>query len=571
MKNSAADIPILPEHEIYQHIFKNTGTVIFIAEEDYTISATNLAGRHYYGISEKKLINTKLWLEILPAEDREKILFFMKNHEKTNCICEKYECILTDKNNDKFHISKNISPIPNTGRFVISIVDITDRKKAELALKESQKLASFYEYHDHLTHLPNRELFLSRLEMEMRGARRRGKYLAVLCIGLDRLKAVNEIYGPSNGDMILKDLSYSLKNLYRNDDFISRFEGDKFMVLLADLKSTEHVLHIVDKTLNIFREPVAVCGDEITLSASIGVSIYPCDGKTAESLTKNAETAMFMAKEKRRGGYQLFDQGMHDIIENKFRLTQEMIDGIEKNEFVPFYQPKVDSNGVLAGMEALVRWNNPKRGLLMPLAFIGLAENNGLIVDIGYQMIKKVCCQIKEWENKGFAGLQVAVNLSPVQFQQSDLIPKIKQTLKETDIPASCLEFEITESGIIQNEDQAIAKLRELLKTGVDIAIDDFGTGYSSLYRLQDYPVTRLKIDKSFMDKIHSNPKTSTITTSIIQLAHKLGFKVVAEGIEHHRQFKLLKSHLCDYFQGFFFDQPLHPEVIEKNWLFMNP
>ena len=571
MKNSAADIPMLPEHEIYQHIFKNTGTVIFIAEKDSTVSATNLDGRHYYGFPEARLINSKLWLELLTKEDRDKILYFMENHEKNECICEKYECVVTDKNDDKFYISKNISPIPNSARFVISIVDITEQKKAELALKESQKLASFYEYHDHLTQLPNRELFVSRLDMEMRGAKRRGKYLAVLCIGLDRLKAINEIYGPANGDMILKDIGYSLKNLYRNDDFISRFEGDKFMVLLSDLKTTDHVIHIVNKTLNIFRDPVAVCGDEITLSASIGVSIYPSDGKTAESLTKNAETAMFMAKEKRRGGYQLFDQGMHDVIENKFRLTQEMYEGIEREEFVPYYQPKVDSNGALAGMEALVRWNNPKRGMLMPLEFIALAEDNGMIVEIGYHMIRKVCSQIKNWESRGSSDLQVAVNLSPVQFQQPDLIPTIKQMLKETGLRPSSLEFEITESGIMQNEDQAIEKLRELLDIGVDIAIDDFGTGYSSLYRLQDYPVTRLKIDKSFLEKIHSNPKTSTITTSIIQLAHKLGFKVVAEGIEHHRQFKLLKSHLCDYFQGFFFDQPLHPEIIEKNWLFINP
>lgn len=556
--------------DFFKHVFKNTGSIILIIEQDSTISKTNLDGSEYFGFKEKNLIGSTLWLDNLQLCDKKIVQQYLKEHQEKKDGAHSFTCEFRAKGGNIIFLQKRISAIPHSNRFIVSVIDTTEHKIAEIELMKTKKLASFYEFHDHLTQLPNRELFHSRLEMELRTAKRRNKFFAVICLGLDNLKAINEIYGPSNGDHILQSVSASLKGLYRNDDLVSRFVGDKFMILLADIKSADHVLPIVEKTLQIFHDPIPICGEEITLSASIGVSIFPTDGSTSEEITKNAETAMFTAKKHRRGGYQLFDPGMHAIIEKNFRLTQEMHEGIQKGEFIPYYQPKVDPDGKLAGMEALVRWNNPRRGTLNPIDFISLAESNGMIIDIGFQVLESACKQVLEWAAKGSPLIQVAVNLSPVQFQQKDLVDQIKALLKKTGLPSKFLELEITESGIIQNEKEAIKKLKALLDIGIDIAIDDFGTGYSSLYRLQDYPVTRLKIDKSFLDRIHTNPKTSTITMSIIEMAHKLGFQVVAEGVEHCSQYELLKDNLCDYFQGFYFDKPLHPKMIEENWLFTN-
>ncbi|MBN1647033.1 MAG: EAL domain-containing protein [Spirochaetales bacterium] len=553
----------------FQDIFLNSGSVMIIVDDNLMVVTSNLNGNSYFGIPEKKLINSKHWLDLLSIEDQERIRLYMEGYATTKCTSQQFECVLKDNSQKIYYLQKKISQIRNTSLFLIAVSDVTIQKITEMELKKSQQLASFYEFHDHLTQLPNRELFLSRLEMELRSSHRRRKTFAVLCIGIDRLKAINEIYGPSNGDQVLRAIGTELNALYRNDDFVSRFEGDKFMVLLSDLKSSDHVIRIVDKTFNIFEDPVPICGDEVTLSASIGISIYPTDGTSAQEICKNAETAMFIAKEKKRGGYQIFDTTMHAQIENRFRLTQEMMEGIAKGEFIAYYQPKVDNNGILAGMEALVRWQNPRRGLMFPEEFIALAEDNGMIIEIGYQILTAACKQALDWHNRGAALIQVAVNLSPVQFSQPDLVAKIREILKVTGLPPQYLELEITETGIIQQEEAAIKKMKKLMDLGLDIAIDDFGTGYSSLYRLQDYPVTRLKIDKIFLDSIHSNPKTTTITNSIIKLAHKLGFQVVAEGIEHDSQYSLLKNHLCDYFQGYFFDEPLHPEVMGQNWLML--
>ena len=567
MKDAIKDPLSGPGRDLYEHIFRNTGTTVFVLNDDFAISLTNLNGYEFCGFPESKFIGTKFWLECVNIEDRKRILYYLENVQMQNCLPTSCECRFLGPEQRLYYLELNISFIPNNSNIIISAIDITEKKEAEQALVKSKQLANFYEFHDHLTQLPNKELFQSRISMELNSSDRRKKIFAVICIGIDRLKAINEIYGPSNGDLVLKELGETLKTVYRKDDFICRFTGDKFLVLLSDLKSTSHVLPIVEKTLNIFTGPFPICGEEITITASIGVSIFPNDSDIAEEIIKNAETAMFIAKERKRGSYQLFNQEMHQQIEKKFRLTQEMFEGINSNQFIPYYQPKVDKEGRLAGMEALARWNNPHRGILLPVEFLGLAEENGMIIEIGYQILEKACKQILEWSDKGKPFFQVAVNLSPVQFRQDDLVDRIKEILNKTGMPSKYLELEITESGIIYNEDRAIERLSELINLGIDIAIDDFGTGYSSLYRLKDYPVTRLKIDKSFLKHIHTNKKTSTITTSIIQLAHKLGFQVIAEGIEQLSQFNLLKDHSCDYYQGFYFDKPLHPEDLEKNWL----
>ncbi|MBP7584578.1 MAG: PAS domain S-box protein [Spirochaetes bacterium] len=441
----------------------------------------------------------------------------------------------------------------------VVIADISKRKQAE-------ELLTYYTFYDQLTQLPNREMFSNKLHMEIVKSQRHGreKNLAVMCLGLDRFKNINEMHGPALGDRLLQKFAAKLRSSFREDDLVSRLDGDKFMLLFSELGSAEGIVDVVQKTFAVFSDPFLVDGNVFHITASIGVSIFPHDGNREETLMRNAETAMYHAKGRGRNTYYLYDEQMNREIIKRIKMEEELQHAIFRNEFIAHYQPKVTRDGRIIGMESLIRWHSPQRGLVPPFEFIPLAEKNGMIEEIGNIILYQSCIQNYRWQEKGFAPMRVAVNLSPYQFNHPEMVTSICRVLKETRLDPQWLELEITESGIMSNEKESIEKLNELTSLGLSISIDDFGTGYSSLSKLKDYPIDMLKIDKSFIDHLPHNSKSATIATTIIDLAHNLGFRVVAEGVEKEDQLEFLVKNNCDYYQGYYFSKPLSTEDFEK-------
>lgn len=441
----------------------------------------------------------------------------------------------------------------------VVITDISKRKQAE-------ELLTYYTFYDQLTQLPNREMFSNKLQMEIVKSQRRDRkeIFAVMCLGLDRFKNINEMHGPVMGDKILQKFATKLRTSFRDDDLVSRLDGDKFMLLFSEIGSAEGIVDVVQKTFTVFSDPFLVDGNVFHITASIGVSIFPHDGNREETLMRNAETAMYHAKEKGRNTYYLYDEQMNREIIKRIKMEEELQHAIFRNEFIAHYQPKVTRDGSIIGMESLIRWHSPNRGLVPPFEFIPVAEKNGMIEEIGNIILYQSCIQNFRWQKKGYAPMRVAVNLSPYQFNHPDMVVNIARILKETHLDPQWLELEITESGIMSNEKESIEKLTELNRLGLSISIDDFGTGYSSLSKLKDYPIDMLKIDKSFIDHLPHNAKSATIATTIIDLAHNLGFKVVAEGVENREQLDFLVTNSCDYYQGYYFSKPLSTEDFEK-------
>lgn len=455
---------------------------------------------------------------------------------------------------------------------IIDVSEISPVHKKIIEIERKHKAlvehAVYQALHDSLTDLFNKDMFLTRLEVElMKGTRRRarGSRLAITCIGLDGFKRINDIYGIKAGDAILQHSAKRLLNAVRSDDIVARLDGDKFMLLLNDIASSDDIPFILQKIFSSFNTPFEIENESIKICVSIGICLFPDDAQDQISLIKNSEEAMFNVKTRGGNSYQFFDKEMHDEIKRRSVLEKDMIEAIHSQEFITYFQPKVDKNGRLAGMESLIRWFCPRRNSFVnPLDFIPIAEKNGTIVDIGYSVLFQSCVQNRKWLDAGYNPLRVAVNLSVYQFRQSDLVEMIKKILQQTSLEPQYLELEITESGILENENENIKKLNELHDMGISISIDDFGTGYSSLSKLKELPISTLKIDKKFVDSLPFDRKSVTIARSIIDLAHNLEFSVVSEGIENARQFEFLVEHNCDEFQGYYFSRPVPASAFEE-------
>lgn len=448
------------------------------------------------------------------------------------------------------------------------ISDISNRKKVETSLRQIEERAVFLEYYDPLTRLANKELFARKLEAEREKAEKRGQVLAVMMIGIDRFKNINDLHGRSVGDQLLKGIAKKLKNTFREGDLISRYSGDRFLVLLSDLAGPHDVDNIVKKVFDILKESFYVGEFKLRFTSSIGIAIFPNDGRNVEALLKNSESAMYMAKDIHGNSHVLFNKSLNDEIIQKAKMEIKLQDAIKNNEFVMYYQPKIDQHACACGMEALVRWNDSISGtIISPGLFIPIAEQSGQIVDIGYNVLYLTMRQIRTWIDEGYSDFVVSVNLSPYQFKQPELVREIAAILRDTGIKSSFVELEITETGIMEHEKEGIAKIHELKAMGMDFSIDDFGTGYSSLIKLKEYPLSTLKIDRSFISTMFSNPKSMTITKSIISLAHNLSFNVVAEGVETKEEYAFLLRKGCEQFQGYLFSKPVPHNEYRQNFL----
>jgi diguanylate cyclase (GGDEF)-like protein len=415
--------------------------------------------------------------------------------------------------------------------------------------------------HDPLTGLPNRVLFDDRLEVALARARRNGWNVCVMYLDLDRFKDVNDSLGHAAGDELLRSVARRLRDTVREEDTIARLGGDEFTLLLPQMPTRETVAVVAEKLVHCFATPFVIGGRELFVSTSVGAAVYPLDSDDAESLMTNADAAMYQAKELGRNGFCIYDARMHVTAAARLELGSQLRTAADRDELVLYYQPKVDlRTGRIVGSEALVRWRHPEHGLMSPSEFIPLAEETGIIVELGRWVLERACQQNREWQALTTWPLTVSVNLSVRQFQQDSVTDMVASTLRRTGLEPHCLELELTETMALHGPDAMREALHDLRAMGVQCSIDDFGTGYCGLSHLTRFPLDRLKIDKSFVDQIKVTEADAAVVAAIIAMGHSLGLEVVAEGVETEEQLEYLMSCGCDQVQGYIFSHPLPPD-----------
>ena len=416
--------------------------------------------------------------------------------------------------------------------------------------------------YDALTGLPNRNLLLDRLKQAV-FAQRHMRSIAVVFIDLDHFKFINDSLGHNAGDKLLQHMAERLRSVVRDGDTVSRLGGDEFILILSDQHNEEIVFRAMQRIISKVGEPVVIDGQELCVTCSAGVSLHPQDGADVETLLKNADAAMYRAKEHGRNNFQFYTAEMNQLVNERVTLESSLRRALERNEFLLHYQPKLDLKSVgIVGVEALVRWQHPEWGLIPPDRFISIAEETGLILPIGEWVLRTACAQARAWQDQGLPPVIMSVNLSARQFRQEALFKAVARILSETGLRPDHLEMEITESMVMHNTEAAIAILKGLREIGVHLSVDDFGTGHSSLAYLKALPIEILKIDKSFVQDI-SGPggkKDGVIAQAIISLGHSLKLKVIAEGVEEKAQLEFLKENHCDEAQGFLFSRPVPPQ-----------
>jgi diguanylate cyclase (GGDEF)-like protein/PAS domain S-box-containing protein len=441
--------------------------------------------------------------------------------------------------------------------------DITEQKQVENQIRHMA-------HHDALTGLPNRILLHDRIGQAIAQARRGGSVAAILVIDLDRFKNVNDSLGHQVGDGLLRSVAERLVGCVRGTDTVARMGGDEFVVVLVELRHAEDAGQVARKMLAALPRPINIDGHELRVTTSIGICAYPHDGEDAETLMRNADAAMYHAKETGRNNFQFFTRQMNIAANQRLLLEKDLRLALERKEFTLYYQPQLDlKTGDIVGFEALIRWPHVQRGMVVPMAFIPLAEETGLIGPIGEWALHRACTQARGWQALGYPQLQVSVNCSAQQFRLEGLVDMVARTLRETGLSASSLELELTESIIVEHTEHVMARFKALDEIGVKLSIDDFGTGYSSLGYLKRFPIHELKIDQSFVRDISSDPDDAAIVSAIIAMAHGLGLRVVAEGVETTEQLAFLRKLGCDRAQGYYFSRPLPAEEIEpflRNW-----
>ncbi|GAB1263801.1 EAL domain-containing protein [Aurantivibrio infirmus] len=460
-------------------------------------------------------------------------------------------------------------PLRDSDKQIFSVcsicTDITERKLAEDAVREQQSRINFMAFHDALTGLPNRSLFYDRLNHGLSRAHRNRSKLGLMIIDVDRFKSINDTLGRDAGDQLLKIIATKVVGGLREMDTVARLGSDEFIVILENINSVGDARQVADKLLARFADPIELDGQKIQTSSSIGISVYPQDGGAADELLKRADIALHKAKESGKNNYLYFTEGMDSSAVKFMVLEKDLRAAIEEDQLRLYYQPQVDlQTGSLVGVEALVRWQHPQRGLISPSHFIPLAEETGLIVPLGEWLLRKAGAQQKRWLAAGKYVGKIAINLSPRQLRQSNFADRFRTILEEIELPAKYFELEITETSAMEHAGETVSMLTQLNQMGLTLAIDDFGTGYSSLSYLKRFPIHKLKIDRSFIHDIHIDQNDASIAKSIIGLAHNMMLNVVAEGVENEQQASWLRKRGCDHAQGFLYAQPVPAEKLDR-------
>jgi len=419
--------------------------------------------------------------------------------------------------------------------------------------RERERLAT----QDTLTGLPNRMLFQDRLEQSLIRAKRRDTLVGVMFIDLDHFKRVNDTLGHASGDELICEVARRLQSVTRAEDIVARLGGDEFVVIIDAVRISQ-ILQVVEKTLAMVSEPYRVAGRELFSSCSIGVSVYPSDGTNASSLLKNADTAMYTAKNSGRNRFQLYDAAMNAMAEERLQLETDLHYALERNEFLFHYQPQLNlETGRIEAVEALLRWNKPDKGLLNPAIFLSILEENEGIVQVGRSLLAAACRQTADWHAAGFHDLNVAINISSKEFWHHTLIDNVRDALEHSGLPPQSLQLELTEGIFMEDVDAAVVRILALKSLGVAVAIDDFGTGYSSLAHLKRFPLDILKIDRFFVKDLPNAPASEALISSILALCKGLNLGTVAEGVESREQFEALRTLGCQIMQGHFISRPV--------------
>jgi diguanylate cyclase (GGDEF)-like protein/PAS domain S-box-containing protein len=552
---------------LLEKAFKTTRTGITIRDLNNKILFANPAEAEMHGYTVDELLGRNANIFAPPGSVKP-----LTHDEMNSMESWSRESINVRKNGSFLDVYLISDVVKNDDGRPIGIVtlceDLSERKDAEEKIR-------YLAHYDNLTGLPNRTLFKELLEKALLHAKRSGQIIAVLYIDVDHFKRVNDTFGHDVGDGLLKGITRTLLRSIRKSDSAARFDertiqdtlshlgGDEFILLLNGLISAQDAAKIASRLLNDMNRPFNLRDQEIIVTVSVGISLYPADGDGVESLLKNADAAMHYAKKEGRNNYQFFSESMNKLNLERLTIENDLRRALYREQLMLYYQPILDvSREKLTGLEAVVRWKHHKKGTISPGNFIPIAEETGLIVPIGEWIIRTACTQNKAWQIAGLSPIRVAVNLSSRQFEQPDLVDIVSRALYDSKLEPQYLELEITESTLMKYADRAIANLEKLKGMGIKISIDDFGTGYSSLNYLSRIPLDSLKIDRSFVKQVRMNPNDEAIITAIIGLAHNLRLKVVAEGVETESQLAFLREHRCDEVQGYLWSPPLPTEDI---------
>lgn len=547
---------IQENEEKIRAITENLSDIIISINTHGIIEFANSAITATFGYQPEDVIGKNVSM-LMPEPHTHKHDGYIQNYLETNNpqiigkTLRELQAIAKDGRIFPIDLSVSETVIAGKKSFIGTIRDISERIEAQQRLQ-------YLAHHDALTSLPNRHYFLEHIEHALAKAKRRDQLVAIMFLDLDRFKVINDTLGHSVGDQLLQEIAHRLKNCIRAGDVIARISGDEFTLLLDDLSDEKDISVIAKKIIHELSLPFAASGHELFTSASIGISIYPTDGKTSSGMMRHADIAMYRAKSEGGNQYRFYSTEMKARGGNRLKLESDLRHALEREEFELYYQPQVDNeNGVYSGSEALIRWNHPTLGLLPPSDFIPLLEETGLIIPVSDWIIRTACEQAIVWHKMGLPPMHVAVNLSARQFSDKHLTDKILKILQSTGLSPEYLELEITENILMQHDSHTMNIIHNLHALGVQLAIDDFGTGYSSLSYLRKFPIHTLKIDRSFVRDITTDSDDAAIVQLIIAMAHSLKLNVIAEGVETREQIEFLKQKKCWEMQGYYFSEPL--------------
>jgi diguanylate cyclase (GGDEF)-like protein/PAS domain S-box-containing protein len=542
-------------------VFESTREGVMITNADKHILMVNRAFTELLGYTEAEVLGKSTDMLQSPRHDA---AFFRRMWTEIKTVGHwQGEVWNRRKNGDEFPQLLSISAVKNNDGKVAQYVSVfTDISK----IKETEAELEFLAHHDPLTRLPNRRLLLSRIRHAIESVKREGGMLALLMLDLDRFKDVNDSFGHTTGDELLQQVAERLTKRLRTVDTLTRLGGDEFTVLLQGITHREDAGRVASEIVTMLGEPWFLSnGFEVRIGSSVGITLFPDHCATAEEMLQQADTALYQAKEEGRGRFKYFTEDLTLAARERIALEAALRRAITEKELRVYYQPQIDiASGEIVGAEALLRWQHPEDGMMLPSRYIAVAEETGLIGAIGDWVLQETCVQGKKWLDAGFPPITLAVNLSPQQFHHKDIASTVSQTLQESGFPPHLLELELTETILIKREQDAVEKMHLLRAQGIKLAIDDFGTGYSSLSYLKRFPLDVLKIDKSFVDDIPAKRDDMEIANTVIAIGHTLGFKVLAEGVETAEQLEFLKAQGCDLYQGFLMSPPLPADEFEK-------
>jgi len=549
-----AETKLRRSEQRFRGTFENAPLGMLLADTTGRIFEANRFTADLLAYDEKLLPGMHL-SRLLPVKDRSRLLDILEQLLSGEISNSHSERRLVAQNGVEIwvnlHVVLQTSEDESPLYFIIQMADITEMKRGQ----ERMERLAFY---DTLTDLANRRLFNDRLQQAIARTQRSRKSAALLYLDLDQFKRVNDTLGHDAGDALLKHVSLRLQKCVRKEDTVARPGGDEFTIILSDINSISDASHVAEKILSELRKPIAIAGQQLVVTTSIGITMMPQDSNDAQTLMRNADMAMYKAKERGRNNYQFFLEDMNRTAKNRLQIETELREALKRDEFDLFYQPKVRlSDKRFTGVECLIRWRHPTRGLLGPDEFIAIAEETGVIVEIGSWVIEQACVAARLLRAEHNSTFQVALNISPRQFRDPNLITTIRRCLREASLPPEAIEIEITETMLMQDIEAATQTVQRLHDIGTSLAIDDFGTGYSSLNYLKRFPIDTVKVDRSFVTDIPQSDDDMAITSAVIAMAHRLKMSVVAEGVETEAQRDFLIQHNCEYAQGYLFGKPM--------------